>query len=185
MTFDLHPPKDKLWTDDKTRDLNLLWGAGYSASIVADRLGDGFTRNCVLGKLHRLGKLKAREVPVRYDEDATTKRNRPTYAPRPPRPAPGMPAIRGNIAPKVRAFLPPPPEPSADGHVTFDNLARGMCKWPIGDPSHRDFKFCGHEQRGDGASPYCEYHARLAYAKPRPVTRSPFVQFRKAGGNRG
>jgi hypothetical protein len=33
--------------------------------------------------------------------------------------------------------------------------------FPIGDPGAEDFCFCGHNPRDN--SPYCEYHARLAY----------------------
>lgn len=45
------------------------------------------------------------------------------------------------------------------------NLTDQTCKWPIGDPQDTDFHFCGHKPRE--ASPYCEYHSRLAY---QPVT---------------
>ena len=48
-----------------------------------------------------------------------------------------------------------------DGRITILHLTDKTCKWPIGDPQHDDFCFCGHGPR-DG-SPYCEYHARIAY----------------------
>ncbi len=40
-------------------------------------------------------------------------------------------------------------------------LTEITCKWPIGDPAHDDFHFCGHKCK-DG-SPYCAYHVSLAY----------------------
>jgi GcrA cell cycle regulator len=48
-----------------------------------------------------------------------------------------------------------------DGRVTILHLSDKTCKWPIGDPGAEDFCFCGHKPRE--GSPYCEYHARLAY----------------------
>ena len=47
------------------------------------------------------------------------------------------------------------------GRVTILHLSDKTCKWPIGDPGHEEFCFCGHGPRE--GSPYCEYHARLAY----------------------
>ena len=34
-------------------------------------------------------------------------------------------------------------------------------KWPIGDPLKEEFHFCGNDS--PEASPYCSFHARLAY----------------------
>ena len=35
------------------------------------------------------------------------------------------------------------------------------CKWPVGDPTQDDFYFCGCDAPEN--SPYCSYHAKLAY----------------------
>lgn len=43
---------------------------------------------------------------------------------------------------------------------TVATLLGNECRWPIGDPQHRDFHFCGNH-KSDGQS-YCEYHARLS-----------------------
>jgi GcrA cell cycle regulator len=46
------------------------------------------------------------------------------------------------------------------------------CRWPIGDPQHADFRFCG-AKRVSGR-PYCETHTRKAYqpgTKPKVVVR--------------
>lgn len=40
-------------------------------------------------------------------------------------------------------------------------LTERTCKWPIGDPMHDDFHFCGHE--AEEGRPYCEYHSGLAF----------------------
>jgi GcrA cell cycle regulator len=47
-------------------------------------------------------------------------------------------------------------------------LREAMCRWPIGDPSREDFRFCG--ARSTTASSYCVHHAALAY-QPAPDRR--------------
>lgn len=46
-------------------------------------------------------------------------------------------------------------------HLTLLQLTERTCKWPVGDPLHDDFHFCGHES-GE-SSPYCAYHSKLAF----------------------
>jgi GcrA cell cycle regulator len=45
--------------------------------------------------------------------------------------------------------------------VTIMELRDSMCRWPLGDPSTPEFRFCG--ARSGTAGPYCGYHAQLAY----------------------
>lgn len=45
--------------------------------------------------------------------------------------------------------------------TTLEDLKHNMCKWPIGDPKHSDFHFCG-ERRENGRS-YCTHHIEQAY----------------------
>ena len=63
---------------------------------------------------------------------------------------------------------------SKDGRVTILHLSDKTCKWPIGDPGSEEFCFCGHGPRE--GSPYCEYHARLAY-QPMQDRRNRKVNF--------
>lgn len=164
------------WTDDRVEMLKKLWQEGLSASMIAGRLGAGVTRNAVIGKVHRLN-LSGRAQPQR------------SSAPRPPRKArePSLPGHNGHsngrpsmptagstaLKAQPRAEMQHRPAPLAEpqplrlvdlpkgGRVTILHLSDKTCKWPIGDPGAEDFCFCGHSPR-DG-SPYCEYHARLAY----------------------
>ena len=46
------------WTDEKVEKLKELWSKGFTASQIAEKLGDT-TRNAVIGKSHRLN-LEAR-----------------------------------------------------------------------------------------------------------------------------
>ena len=43
------------WTDERVKKLTLLWKSGNSASKIAVELGEGVSRNAVIGKIHRLG----------------------------------------------------------------------------------------------------------------------------------
>ena len=43
------------WTDERVEKLKRLWAEGLSASQIAGELGNGITRNAVIGKVHRLG----------------------------------------------------------------------------------------------------------------------------------
>jgi GcrA cell cycle regulator len=43
------------WNESQTELLKRLWIAGESARTIAEKLGQGITRNAVIGKAHRLG----------------------------------------------------------------------------------------------------------------------------------
>ena len=152
------------WTDERVELLRKLWQDGLSASQIAGELGAGITRNAVIGKVHRLG-MSGRVKPP----SAASARPR---APKPARPAGPLPmrplAMRGNTA---LAAAPMPAElprvrmednvvPIAEC-VTITDLREHMCRWPLGDPTTPEFRFCG-ARTGD-IGPYCSGHARMAY----------------------
>lgn len=103
------------WTDDRIDVLRKLWDKGLSASQIAGELGEGVTRNAVIGKAHRLG-LKSRPSPVKAE------------AAKP----------REKAAPKKVV------EESSDKIGLLD-LTESTCKWPIGHPDIEGFHFCGKE----------------------------------------
>ena len=149
------------WTDERVERLTRLWQEGLSASQVAAELG-GITRNAVIGKVHRLG-LSGRGQP------AAVKRSRkPRSAAgesRAVRPcAIGHNVVKVQAQPLARAVSPRLYDsvvvPIAK-RLPIEKLTERTCKWPIGDPGHHDFHFCGHEPHG--GLPYCAYHARVAY----------------------
>jgi GcrA cell cycle regulator len=45
--------------------------------------------------------------------------------------------------------------------ATILALTERMCKWPVGDPKHADFHFCG--KTAQPGMPYCAEHAAIAY----------------------
>lgn len=148
------------WTDDEVQALKTLHGAGLSASRIAVRLGRNISRSAVLGKLNRLG-LCTRKP---FDPERPPKPRKPRLQREPVRPT--LPAKACFSFPKSLKPPPPPlPRLTAGGRVTVLGLTERTCRWPIGNPGNEDFCFCGHSPR-DG-SPYCEYHASIAY-RPRP-----------------
>lgn len=54
------------WTEERIEALRKHWDDGLSASQIAEKLGEGVTRNAVIGKAHRLG-LKSRPSPVKSE----------------------------------------------------------------------------------------------------------------------
>lgn len=54
------------WTEERIKVLRALWKDGLTASKIAGQLGEGVTRNAVIGKAHRLG-LASRPSPLKTD----------------------------------------------------------------------------------------------------------------------
>jgi GcrA cell cycle regulator len=149
------------WTDERVELLKRLWAEGLSASQIAAELG-GVTRNAVIGKVHRLA-LSGRAKPAGTGIPRV-RRAKVARAPRAPRPMTiGNTALKLNAVPHVRRVLQPIEDIVVPIPLKISILALSdrTCKWPIGDPGDDGFAFCGHGPRE--ASPYCEYHARLAY----------------------
>lgn len=169
------------WTEDRVGALKKLWLEGQSASQIAKALGGGVTRNAVIGKVHRLG-LSGRAAPstparttFRTARPSTTKAAAaaaataaaPAAAPAQPTQAPSAPRRIEAVAPRPAAVpsqvaqpSAPVPMPELPGTATVLTLGAHMCKWPIGDPSSREFSFCGR-RASEGV--YCVEHARVAY----------------------
>lgn len=125
------------WTDERVNLLKQLWGEGKTAAEIAKKLGEGVTRNAVIGKAHRL-KLSSRLSPIQQN----TKPVKTAEAPKPRKRLPKQPEFKGK-------------------EISLVELETGMCRWPSGDPKEDDFSFCGHDTV-EGL-PYCETHAAAAY----------------------
>lgn len=161
------------WTDERVELLRKLWMDGKSASQIASELANGITRNAVIGKVHRLG-LSGRAKAA----NPAPPRSRPRPAAiRPAGVRPSAPMVRGatalayNMQPMMLAAPEPIEEivePFAET-VTIMELRESMCRWPIGDPTTAEFRFCG-SRSGTGGS-YCCRHSRLAYQPPQDRRR--------------
>lgn len=170
------------WTEERVDLLKRLWMEGLSASQIAAELGEGITRNAVIGKVHRL-KLSGRAKPA---SSAARARSTPRPARRPgggmsspsrpslgsmsrgrtigPAPIMGATALKLSEQAAPETYQPPQQaelEIPVDKRLSLLQLSEQTCKWPIGDPLSSDFYFCGgHALEG---KPYCEFHSRRAY----------------------
>jgi GcrA cell cycle regulator len=153
------------WTEDRVGALKKLWLEGQSASQIAKQLGGGVTRNAVIGKVHRLG-LSGRATPSQPARTTTAAFRPAKTRTTPPKQDYGQPSAPRRIEavqPRPTAPVPPTPLPvvvEQPGTATVLTLGAHMCKWPIGDPSSREFSFCGR-RASEGV--YCGEHARVAY----------------------
>ncbi|HLW90466.1 MAG TPA: GcrA family cell cycle regulator [Roseiarcus sp.] len=153
------------WTDEKVELLRQLWLDGKSASQIAAALGDGVTRNAVIGKVHRLG-LSGR---VKTATSAAPRIRQKSLAPRAPSVGRSSGGFRGNTALALARdmLIEAEPELREDVvipmslRVTIVELKEAMCRWPLGDPTTPEFRYCGIQTATDG--PYCQHHSRLAY----------------------
>ena len=133
------------WTDERIAQLKKCWDKGLSASQIATELGEGVTRNAVIGKAHRLG-LKSRPSPVKTDA-------KKAKAPAAKKAAPKPKAAAKTDSSKVK-------------HITLLELNERICKWPIGHPGEEDFHFCG--ESSEAGHPYCAKHCGEAYQAQAP-----------------
>ncbi|MBX7146053.1 MAG: GcrA family cell cycle regulator [Alphaproteobacteria bacterium] len=130
------------WTEQRINLLKDLWGQGKSASQIARILGEGLTRNAVIGKVHRLG-LASRP----------TVSSSPQSIPKIPEKKPVV-VEKNTVKKKVK--------PSSTLSVSVaPPIVQRTCMWPIGDPKQSDFQFCG--QVVEVGKPYCSEHCNIAY----------------------
>ena len=191
------------WTDERVDLLSRLWMEGRSASQIAAQLGAGLTRNAVIGKVHRLGlagRVKASvasavsleaAVDVRETVEARvavggSRRAAPRASVSMSSPAPSAPRMLGATALSMSSALAPISRVSAQPEenvvplslkVTIVELRENMCKWPLGDPSSSEFRYCGSPAHG--TTPYCTHHGKVAYQpaqdRRRAVDRRPLL----------
>lgn len=144
----VHVPRehDGGWTEERVALLAKLWKEGLSASQIARELGQGATKNAVIGKRLRLklpDRLKNNLGKKKAAQDRQLrKRIIRKLDPMEPRPEGDKTVARG------KAWKPLP------GIEPVEFGTPHVCKWPIGDDS--PFMFCGGKQK-PGFS-YCETH---------------------------
>ena len=137
------------WTAEKEEKLKQLWKKGHSGSQIASMLGDGATRNSVLGKAFRL-KLEARAVSKKSTSKTHTKKD-------------SSPEIKtqklGRKAKFKALLLDKNFEP--ENPQKLEELTNKTCRWPIGHPYEEKFYFCGREPIEK--FPYCKLHVLYAF----------------------
>jgi len=130
------------WTDEKLSLLKKLWTEGKTAVAIAQRLG--VSRSAVLGRIFRL------RLP------------RPAQKPDPAMISP--PAHRRT----GRRFGVEAQDLTIKRGKSLLELTNETCRWPIGDPTRKNFHFCGEPGADlEQGIPYCERHRQRAYNRPR------------------
>ena len=137
------------WTKEREQRLRKLWEKGYTASQIAEMLGENTTRNAVIGKAHRL-KLAARAASKQSKslkkQDAAS----------------GLNKREGYISRKSRfKSLLLDKNFEAENPKKLEELSDKNCRWPIGHPDEENFYFCGRNPV-DGFS-YCKLHVLYAF----------------------
>lgn len=142
------------WPDDRVDHLKQLWADGLSASECANVLGNGITRNAVIGKVHRL-KLPPRAT--RLPTDPERAKRRALFNDR-RRTAQTVTRMR---TPKVQKFF-AEPEPVPEAlHLSLLELNKKTCHFPFGDGP---YTFCGRPTvKG---SSYCLHCYRVTHMRP-------------------
>jgi GcrA cell cycle regulator len=171
--------KRATWDSERIEAMTRCFHDVLSCSQIAGEIG--VTRNAVIGKLHRLGLTRPRDIAA-----ATVARRRAARLARPKTPRtpspkawhskPWLPKrLRLSIGAQhemlAAAFPAAQPRveeiPIHNGRgCTLLELSQAQCRWPVGTPGAADFRFCGNEPV-KGLS-YCPGHARIAY---RPTGR--------------
>ena len=111
------------WTPEKEEELRQLWKKGHSGSEIAGLLGDGATRNSVLGKAFRLN-LEARSVSRRSTSKGNTEAEKVNT----------QEVKTQKLGRKARfkaLLLDPNFEP--ENPTKLEDLTDDRCKWPLGE----------------------------------------------------
>ena len=154
------------WTDARIAHLKVRWSQGVTARRIARELGGGISRSAVLGKIHRLGFAELsprawvhrshlkRAGERRISQQLWAALGRTFAGQQWPPPAWVVEAKPYVDDPRVDADI-----PLAQRRSLLE-LTEDACRWPVGDPSHPDFFFCGAEALRGG--PYCPAHGARA-----------------------
>ena len=137
------------WTTEREEKLKQLWKKGHSGSQIANMLGEGATRNSVLGKAFRL-KLETRAVTKK----TTPRTNIATDSP------PEIKSQKLGRKAKFKALL-LDKNFEQENPKKLEELTDETCRWPIGHPNEENFYFCG--RKSVEKFPYCHLHVLYAF----------------------
>ena len=158
------------WTLKTIATLARMTRAGANSAQIAAALGNGITRNAILGKIHRM-RSKGTSLPT----SAATPALKPKPKPKPqPKPKPRLPARQHSLSygfgARTTPDAPPRPvvltphdtiDPKAPGLLRMEDLQLHDCRWPLNSAMQGEYFFCGAPQVLD--RPYCQAHVALAY----------------------
>lgn len=151
-----------------------LWVTGASASAIAAQIGNGTTKNSVIGIVNRARKrddprAAARTVRPEMAERTVSRKPRRVASTRvaPYKPKVVAPAVKVVDIPKmVEAIsVAPAPDP-VDGHTVL-TLGLLQCRWVYNQRNPEGLRlFCGKPIENH-RTPYCVEHFALVYVRSR------------------
>jgi GcrA cell cycle regulator len=167
------------WTSEIEDECARVLRSSYTAKEAAAHINEMFkvdiTRNAVIGMANRrewlmtspyaLALHKSMNNPKREPAPKRPRKPKVVKAPDPP------PLVKKPDPPLILAPLVTPREPHEwNGAVdAIASLGLDRCKWPIGDPRNKDFRFCLKPSAGKTYCPACR---ELAYQPPMPRKRA-------------
>jgi hypothetical protein len=155
------------WTETRLKRLKLLHEEGFSATIIAGKLGPAFTKRIVLRKVHQLDEerlARAKVLAARKAAKARLLKRASKAVDAPRQAAPALKERASAVAQEPIRIVAPVPPPAKlaplKGILLFD-LREGHCRWPLGNDRPARL-FCG--AASVGTSSWCEHHQRIAFA---------------------
>jgi GcrA cell cycle regulator len=161
------------WPQEAINAMIRLYLNGDSASQIATALGNGLTRNAVIGKLNRLRdkglrpELSYHVISVKKARGQQFSRIAASKMMTPYRPQPKPAKVILFKAPTMPKLAPPPPpaaapEPTGAHTAILANLRPRGCKWIVEDfliGQGDTALMCGELRSGEHQ--YCEHHRRI------------------------
>ena len=136
------------WNEQKVAKLKELWGT-HTAAEISKIIGD-VTRNAIIGKANRLNlssKIKTRSVSSNQNFQNTDNENNDSTQKRGKKSRFQSLVIEKNFEPENPKQL--------------EELTEDICKYPINDPTDKNFYFCGRSSLKDFS--YCKLHLLYSY----------------------
>ena len=144
------------WVKAVLDEVKTMWANGVSAGQIAQRLGNGFSRSMILGKLNREGWLK--QVRANVTEHQT--RAQPlavTPEVKEQRRAASVPTFNRDVLAMACELMP------GALNIRMVDLGRNQCRWPMWHHKEKgapDFPHCGLPR---ALGSYCAHHAVAAF----------------------
>jgi GcrA cell cycle regulator len=151
------------WSEADVAKLRELAAKGMTSREIAKELGEGYTRNSVIGKTQRMGIWLGKFQPPEPEPVVE--------------PAPSPTATIHHLKPKTVVRRPPNEPPKPVGNQAFlMALTSNMCRFPVNE-SGANTLFCGDPTENGSWCP--EHRKRVFYPKPGVKRDGEEVELRK------
>ena len=130
------------WSKRENSLVIKLWQEGLSAIDIAEQLGNGRTRNSVLGRIFRLRQNNP-DIELRVDDRTENKKPRKSRASSIPR-VPRKPVPKPEKPVQINLFTPIEEKPAPEGGVSFLDTRAFQCRYVLNTSKDiHNVKCCG------------------------------------------